>query len=137
MSYISPVQLQAVADVLKGKIAGKLAADALVTVLDNTSTDAQVASAKTIYDFITAAISGLGAGLTLSVVETLPPTGDAGTIYLVADDADTYIQHIYSAGQWFDLGGTSPNLSGYWSKTELTVATDAEVQAIIDGLTGV
>jgi hypothetical protein len=120
------------------KIAGRLASTAITTILNNTSTDAQVASAKAVYDFVNAALSGVsGGGLTMEVVTELPTTGDAGKIYLIKDDADTYIQHIYSGGQWWDLGGIAPNLADYWSKTELTVATDAEVQAIIDSVTGV
>jgi hypothetical protein len=131
MGYISAAQLESVVNAQKGVIAGKIAQTAITAILDNTSTAAQIASAKTVYDFVT----NLGGGIKFSVVTELPATGENGTIYLVASDADTYTQHIYTDGSWHDLGGVTANLSNYWSKTELTVATDEEVQAIIDSAT--
>jgi hypothetical protein len=132
MAFITLEQLGQVSEAIKGEVAKKLAKDVLVTTLDNTGTDTQIASAKAVFDFVTSAAGGSGGGLKLEVVAALPDTGDAETIYLVADGATAYTMHFYSGGQWYGLG---PDLSKYWSKEELKASTDAEVQAIIDNVT--
>jgi hypothetical protein len=135
MHVISIGQLNSVVNALKGVLLGKLGAAAITTTLDATTTNAQVPGAKAVYDFIANAVAGVSK-IAMTVVTELPEVGDPNVIYLVASDSDTYIQHVYIGGQWYDLGSTSVDLSNYWSKTDLEVATDEEVQAVIDGITG-
>jgi hypothetical protein len=108
----------------------------VVSSIDGNSTNAQIAGAKAVYDLVNAAIAGLGT-LSMEVVASLPATGEANIIYLVAVDADTYRQWIYSGGQWWDLGIAEIDLSNYWSKDELVALTNAEIQAVFDDVMGV
>jgi len=77
----------------------------------------------------------------MEVVPELPLINDAEAtvIYLIRVDANTnhYHQWIVSGGEWFDLGITEIDLSNYWSKDELQIMTNAEIQEIFDDVMGV
>ena len=104
--------------------------------IDENSTNQQIAGAKAVYDLVQSALSGLST-ISMEVVNSLPATGEANIIYLVAADADTYRQWIYSGDQWWDLGIAEIDLSNYWSKDELEAMTNAEIQAVFDDVMGV
>lgn len=79
-------------------------------------------------------ISGI-TGVSFEIVQSLPQTGDAGTIYLVPQQGgsapDIYDEYIYVNNAWEKIGTTAIDLSGYWSKAELTAITTAEIDAIV------
>lgn len=72
-----------------------------------------------------------------SVVQALPASGVAGTIYLVAHSHDTndgYDEYIWVNNAFEKLGHTDVDLSGYL-QTSATI-TNAEIDAIIAGTSG-
>lgn len=78
-------------------------------------------------------------GIDFQVVDTLPATGVKGTIYLLhnggsaSDIYDEYIWVIPTTGDphWEQIGTTAVDLSDYWSMTDLTAITTAEIDEIL------
>jgi hypothetical protein len=103
----------------------------VIAEISEDSTNQQIPGAKAVHDFLTAALEGI-VRLRKEVVKMLPATGETNIIYLVKADEDTYTQYMYIDGNWFDLGTTDVDLSGYWAKEDLVAMTNAEIQAIID-----
>lgn len=74
--------------------------------------------------------------LNILIVQTLP-TEDISTttIYFVprttAETQNVYDEFIYVNNAWEEIGSTEIDLSNYWSKTELTAITTAEIDAIV------
>lgn len=69
---------------------------------------------------ITTAISGI-TGVQFEVVQTLPATGDAGTIYLVPNSGTTpniYDEYIYVNNSFEKIGTTEIDLSNYVTNTD-------------------
>lgn len=69
-------------------------------------------------------------GVKFEVVESLPTTGEAGTIYLIAHahgEKDIYDEYIWVTDKFEKIGSTDIDLSSY--------ATDEELTAAINGLT--
>lgn len=64
----------------------------------------------------------LSAGMRYEVVDELPATGEAGTVYLVpkqsAGTGDVYDEYIYVDGSFEHIGSTEIDLSNYYTKTE-------------------
>lgn len=75
-------------------------------------------------------------GVSFSVVNSLPATGDPAVIYLVADthsDAnDSYDEYIWlsSANKYEKIGNTDVDLSDYYNTTNLVAITDTEINTI-------
>ena len=72
-------------------------------------------------------------GISYSVVDSLPDSGAAGTIYLIKDTHsyanDVYDEYIFlSDGTWEKLGNTDIDLSDY--QTKMTPMTETEINAI-------
>lgn len=78
-------------------------------------------------------------GIDFEVVQSLPATGVKGTIYLLHNQqssTDVYDEYIWvtptgSTAHWEQIGTTAVDLSDYWSKTELTAITTAEIDEIM------
>lgn len=73
-------------------------------------------------------------GISFEVVQTLPQTGVAGRIYLVANSGsgqNIYDEYIYTGGAWEMLGTTAVDLSGYLKTTDMVEATTAEIDTIL------
>ena len=84
-------------------------------------------------NLITAAIADIQ-GVTFEIVQTLPATGEAGTIYLVSHSGsapDVYDEYIYVNNGWEKLGTTDIDLSGYVQDTDLVAITNAEIDTIV------
>lgn len=81
---------------------------------------------------VTTAINNALAGITgisYSIVESLPATGEAGVIYLVAHShgtGDIYDEYIYTNGAFEKIGNTDVDLSGYLQKTDIIPNTDID-----------
>lgn len=68
------------------------------------------------------------------VVEELPPTGEAGIVYLVSNDGsgqNIYDEYIWTGTAFEKIGTTDVDLSGYWSKTELVAIQNNEIDTIV------
>ena len=80
-------------------------------------------------------------GVEFTVVDELPPTGEAGIIYLVAHEhgeGDGYDEYIWVAsadtGSFEKIGNTDIDLSGYVLTTDLVEITNEEVQQLWDSV---
>ena len=74
-------------------------------------------------------------GISIQVVEDLPPTGQANTIYMVPSASgsgqNVKDEYMWIESKWEKIGDTNIDLSGYWQKTELTAMTSEELSAIL------
>ena len=73
-------------------------------------------------------------GISFEVVESLPATGEAGKIYLVAHAhgaKDQYDEYIYYNGAWEKIGSTDIDLSNYWNMDNLVAITNGEIDTIV------
>lgn len=92
-------------------------------------------TASDVNSLISTAIGDLE-GVSFSVVNSLPVTGDSAVIYLVADthsDAnDAYDEYIWlsSANKYEKIGNTDVDLSSYYNTTNLVAITDTEINTI-------
>ena len=104
-----------------------------VTSISSSSTDTQYASAKCVYDTIQSAIGSV-TGLNFEIVQTLPASGVAGTIYLVPNSGtapNIYDEYIWITNAFEKIGTTAVDLSGYVQKTEMVAITNAEIDTIV------
>lgn len=79
---------------------------------------------------INTALSGI-TGVKFEVVNSLPATGNAGTIYLIQKattaTGNIYTEWIYVNSDWEILGDTTVDLSGYVQTSDLVAITNAEI----------
>ena len=118
---------------LKTFIANTYATQASIPVVPSTvssfTNDANYQNASQVTTAINAAIAGIS-GIQFEIVQTLPATGDPGTIYLVpagqSVTGDIYEEWIYLNSAWEKLGTTAVNLQGYteWDSTTETLSAD-------------
>lgn len=76
-------------------------------------------------------------GIDFQVVQALPATGEKGVIYLVpkSGGATGYDEWIWveltgGTAHFEQIGDTSVDLTGYWSKSELIAITTAQIDAL-------
>lgn len=82
--------------------------------------DTQIATTEFVGTAITNAISGIQ-GISYEVVQTLPATGEAGVIYLLANSGsgqNIYDEYIWTNNKYERLGTTDVDLSGYQPKMD-------------------
>lgn len=80
---------------------------------------------------ISSAISGIS-GVSFSVVQSLPQTGEPAVIYLVAHshgNGDAYDEYIYVNNAFEKIGSTDVDLSGYLQAN--STITNAEIDTIV------
>lgn len=90
-------------------------------------TDTQVTTA------IDNALAGIS-GIEFKIVESLPATGNKGTIYLKAHThgtQDNYDEYVYVNNKWEKIGNTDIDLSNYVTFDDLIAITNTEIDAII------
>lgn len=83
--------------------------------------------------FVAAAIAAASIGIQFEIVQNLPATGDAGTIYLVSHSGtapDVYDEYIWVNGAWEKIGTTQVDLSNYVQFSDLVAITSAEIDQI-------
>lgn len=93
----------------------------------------QIANTEFVNDAIANAISGI-TGISFVIVESLPATGESGTIYLISNSGtspNVYDEYIYINNSWEKIGTTDVDLTGYWSKAELVTITNSEIDTIV------
>ena len=99
------------------------------TTVSSFTNDANYQNASQVTTAINAAIAGIS-GIEFEIVQTLPQTGDPGTIYLVpagqSATGDIYEEWIYINSAWEKLGTTAVDLTGYteWDSTTETLSAD-------------
>lgn len=99
----------------------------LLTGLYDPQNDHDAATKGYVDTSITTAISGI-TGVQFEVVQTLPATGDAGTIYLVPNSGTTpniYDEYIYVNNSFEKIGTTEIDLSNYVTNTQLNTTLAA------------
>ena len=106
-----------------------------ITVPTNTNELTNGAGFQTASDVTTAIENALAdiSGFEYSVVQTLPSSGEKGTIYLVAHthgSQDIYDEYIYVNNSWEKIGSTDVDLSGYVEDTEMVAITSTEINTI-------
>lgn len=126
------------------KVKGELAKKVNTTTLADYSTTEQMQAfiATILLDYMTAdqisaaittAISQI-AQFKYSVVQTLPETGEEGTIYLVPsgqNGSNSFNEYMWIDGKFELIGSTQVDLSQYWGKDELTAITQAQLEEIL------
>lgn len=83
--------------------------------------------------FVAAAIAAASIGIQFEIVQTLPASGDSGTIYLVSHSGtapDVYDEYIWINNAWEKIGTTQVDLSGYVQFTDLVAITSSEIDQI-------
>lgn len=83
---------------------------------------------------INTALSGI-TGISFEVVESLPTTGTAGTIYLVSNGSSSgtnlYNEWIYINNGWEFIGNTAVDLSNYLTTSDVVAITNAEIDTVM------
>lgn len=72
-------------------------------------------------------------GISYSIVESLPQTGQAGTIYLISNSGtnhNIYDEYIYVNNTFEKIGTTDVDLTNYLKTTDLEEITNAEIDTI-------
>lgn len=98
----------------------------------NTTQIATTAFVKTAVDNAIAGITGIE----FEIVQTLPTTGETGTIYLVPNSGSApniYDEYIWiaSTSKFEKIGTTDVDLSGYVQASEMVAITNAEIDTIV------
>ena len=112
-----------------------------ITVPTKTSdltNDSNFQDDQDVQDAIDAALADI-TGIEFEIVQSLPQSGEKGTIYLVPNSgsgSNTYDEYIWieptgGTAHFEKIGTTDVDLSGYWAKTELTAITTAEIDTIV------
>lgn len=74
-------------------------------------------------------------GITYEVVSSLPSTGKAGIIYLVANSKtevnNIYDEYIWNANSFEKIGTTAVDLSNYYTKSEMNAISNSEIDTIV------
>ena len=92
---------------------GFITSSALPTNVSDLTNDAGYQTASEVTSAINSAISGI-TGISFEVVQQLPATGDAGTIYLVShggSGTDIYDEYIYYNNAWEKIGSTAADFT--------------------------
>ena len=99
------------------------------TTVSSFTNDANYQNASQVSSAINTAIAGI-TGISFEIVQTLPQTGDPGTIYLVPDSqgttGDIYEEWIYISNNWEKIGTTACDLTDYttWNSTTETLSAN-------------
>ena len=109
-----------------------------ITVPTNNNQLTNGAGYQTASDVSSAIAGAIGdlEGVTFSVVNSLPVTGDSSVIYLVADthsdSNDSYDEYIWlsDSSKYEKIGNTDVDLSSYYNTTNLVAITNAEIDTI-------
>lgn len=86
--------------------------------------------------FVTKAVSNAVGGVTsisYSIVDSLPSTGDAGTIYLVSNGGtgkNVYDEYLFVNNAFEKIGTTDVDLSGYEKAADIMAIANTEIDSI-------
>ena len=106
------------------------------TVVSDLTNDADYQTGTEVAQAIEDALADI-TGIDFQIVQTLPASGEKGTIYLVShggtapDVYDEYVWIVVSGtGSWEKIGTTQVDLSNYVQFTDLTPITNQEIDTI-------
>lgn len=118
---------------------GSTLIDNEISLSDNSEVD--VPSVKAVTTLISNIMGSL-VGVSLSVVDTLPSSGDTNLIYLVSHShgtSDIYDEYIWiepsgseTTGKFEKIGNTDVDLSSYMKTSDISAMTDKEVSALFN-----
>lgn len=92
----------------------------------------QIATTAFVTTAVATAVGGI-TGISYEVVQSLPASGEAGVIYLVAHShgaGDAYDEYIYTGSAFEKIGNTDVDLTDYMLKTDMVAITNAEIDAL-------
>lgn len=116
-------------------VADKAVDIAVPTKVSQLTNDSDFQSADEVSAAITNAVKDI-TSFEYEIVDALPAEGVKGKIYLVAvtggKGQNIYEEYIFVNGKYEMLGTTEMDLSGYWSKADFEIATNADIEAIIN-----
>ena len=90
-------------------------------------------TASDVSSAINTALDGI-TGISYQVVTNLPQTGEAGVIYLKANNGanpNIYDEYIYYGNSFEKIGTTDVDLSGYMLTTDMVAITNAEIDTTV------
>lgn len=132
----SGAQVNALEGILKNgdtvPITNKIANISVPTKLSDLTNDSGFQTATQVSTAISEAVADI-TSFEFEVVQSLPATGQAGIIYLVAHShgaGDAYDEYIWTGSTFEKIGNTDVDLSGYQLSSELKEITTAEVDEI-------
>ena len=111
---------------------GKAVSITVPTSNSQLSNGAGYQTASDVSAAIASALSGV-TSISYQTVTTLPATGAAGVIYLVAHshgDKDSYDEYLWLGSAYEKIGNTDINLSGYVKTTDLSAISNAQIDTI-------
>jgi hypothetical protein len=83
--------------------------------------------------FVKAAIAAASIGIQFEIVQSLPASGNASTIYLLSHGGtapDVYDEYIWINNAWEKIGTTQVDLSNYVQFSDLVAITSSEIDQI-------
>lgn len=113
-------------------ITNKIANISVPTKLSDLTNDSGFQTATQVSTAISEAVADI-TSFEFEVVQSLPASGEAGIIYLVAHShgtGDAYDEYIWTGSAYEKIGNTDVDLSGYQLSSELVEITSAEVDTI-------
>lgn len=132
--FMTPEQLKKLNGIEEGATKTTIA-----QTITETAKGTEAASAKAVYDYVTAALADIS-GLSAEIVEQLPATGKSSVIYLVKKTSESennaYDEYMWISEKWELIGSTDIDLTAYIKKTELTAITNEEIDQIITAAGG-
>jgi hypothetical protein len=107
------------------------AAITVPTVVSDLTNDADYQSGSQVSSAIATAIAGI-TGISFEIVQSLPATGDPGTIYLVShggSGTDIYDEYVYVNNSWEKLGTTSADFTdvAYYDSVNNTLSANSSM----------
>lgn len=138
LSFLDKERVKELWAFIKVELAKKAAVGDLANLVDEDLMAETIATALVPYAKTSEIAAVLAGALSRQVVDTLPSVdeGDPTVIYFVpAPDSvngDVKDEYMLVNGAWERIGSTRIDLSGYWSKQELTAMTADELTAILN-----
>lgn len=134
--YTGDNTLLTLVTLIKGALKTKADATDIPTKVSELTNDSKFQTDVQVGNAIAEALKDI-TGVKFEIVQTLPATGAAGTIYLVPHvhgDKDIYDEYIFVDSKWEKLGTTDIDLSGYVLKSDMAELTGDEVTTIWDSI---
>lgn len=72
-------------------------------------------------------------GIAMEVLEALPESGEANTLYFIAE-GNGYVEYMWVNDKWEIIGGTTVDLSNYYTKSEVDTKIEEVVSASVTSL---
>lgn len=134
--YTGDGTLLSLITLIKSALRTKADVDDIPTKVSELLNDSKFQTETQVGNAITEALKDI-TGVKFEIVQALPATGAAGTIYLVPHvhgDKDIYDEYVFVNSKWEKLGSTDIDLSGYVLRSDMHELTAEEVTTIWDSV---